>query len=67
MYDKFKNIISEIMDINSIKIYGVNASAFLASLTGIDEIVKLLIGVAVLVYTVVKTWDIVRAWVKKGK
>jgi hypothetical protein len=55
------------MDINSIKIYGLNASAFLTSLTGIDEIVKLLIGVAVLVYTVVKTWDIVREWIKKGK
>ena len=67
MYDKFKNIISEIMDINSIKIYGLNASAFLTSLTSIDEIVKLLIGVAVLVYTVVKTWDIVREWIKKGK
>ena len=67
MRDKFENIISEIMDINSIKLYSINASAFLASLTDIDEMLKVLIGVAVLVYTVVKTWDIVRAWVKKGK
>ena len=53
------------MDFNTLKIYGMNTAAIAATFTGLDEAVKLILLLATLVFTIVKTIDIVRGWRKK--
>jgi len=58
-------MISNIMDFNTLRIYGMNTAAIAATFTGLDEAVKLILLLATLVFTIVKTMDIVRGWRKK--
>ncbi len=53
------------MDINTLKIYGVNAAGFIASLAEIDAVVKVLIGIAVFGYTVLKGLNEYKKWRSK--
>ena len=48
------------MDLDTIKIYSLNALAFLSTLTAIDTILKLTLLVASIVYTVVKIFAVVK-------
>lgn len=48
------------MDLDTIKIYSLNALAFLSTLTAIDTVLKLTLLVASIVYTVVKIFAVVK-------
>ena len=58
-----KGIFTAVTSIDSITIYGVNAAAWAASLLNISDFVKLILLLASIVFTVVKTIDIVKSWV----
>ena len=58
-----KGIFTAVTSIDSVTIYGVNAAAWAASLLNISDIVKLILLLASIVFTVVKTIDIVKSWV----
>tara|TARA_R110002124_G_C8547070_1_gene478899 strand:+ start:132 stop:362 length:231 start_codon:yes stop_codon:yes gene_type:complete len=58
-----KGIFTAVTSIDSITIYGVNAAAWAASLLNISDVVKLILLLASIVFTVVKTIDIVKSWV----
>ncbi len=58
-----KGIGSAITSLDSITIYGVNAAAWAASLLNISDFAKLILLLASIVFTVVKTIDIVKSWV----
>lgn len=46
--------------IETLKIYGANALAFLSTFTTIDAILKIALLVASIAYTVVKTWLLIK-------
>ena len=58
-----KGIFTAVTSIDSVTIYGVNAAAWAASLLNISDFVKLILLLASIVFTVVKTIDIVKSWV----
>lgn len=58
-----KGIFTAVTSIDSVTIYGVNAAAWAASLLNISDVVKLILLLASIVFTVVKTIDIVKSWV----
>lgn len=58
-----KGIISAVTSLDSLTIYGVNAAAWGASLLNISDLAKLILLFASIVFTVVKTVDIVKGWV----
>lgn len=58
-----KGIFTAVTSIDSITIYGVNAAAWAASLLNISDVVKLILLLASILFTVVKTIDIVKSWV----
>jgi hypothetical protein len=58
-----KGIFTAVTSVDSITIYGVNAAAWAASLLNISDMAKLVLLVASIVFTVVKTIDIVKSWV----
>tara|TARA_R110000803_G_scaffold201517_1_gene266332 strand:- start:534 stop:749 length:216 start_codon:yes stop_codon:yes gene_type:complete len=60
-------IISAITSIDSLTIYGVNLAAFIVSLTNIGDIARLILLLASIIFTVVKTADIIRNWKKEDK
>lgn len=46
--------------LDSLKIYGANAFAFLSTYTTIDDILKTGLLVATFAYTIVKTWYLIK-------
>lgn len=58
-------MISNIMDFHTLRIYGMNTAAIAVTFTGVDQVVKLILLLATLVFTIVKTIDIVKGWKKK--
>jgi hypothetical protein len=58
-----KGIFTAVTSVDSITIYGVNAAAWAASLLNISDVAKLVLLLASIVFTVVKTIDIVKSWV----
>lgn len=58
-----KGIISAVTSLDSLTIYGVNAAALAASLLNISDLAKLILLFASIVFTVVKTVDIIKGWV----
>ena len=58
-----KGIFTAVTSVDSITIYGVNAAAWAASLLNISDMAKLVLLLASIVFTVVKTIDIVKSWV----
>lgn len=62
-----KGIISAVTSLDSLTIYGVNAAAWAASLLNISDVAKLILLFASIVFTVVKTIDIIKGWVASGK
>jgi len=60
-------ILSKIMGIEQLKIYGFNALAFLSTFTAIDAVLKVALMVASITYTIVKIISIVKNEIKKDK
>jgi hypothetical protein len=58
-----KGIISAVTSLDSLTIYSVNAAAWAASLLNISDLAKLILLFASIVFTVVKTVDIIKGWV----
>ena len=60
-----KGLITAVTSTDSVAIYGVNAAALTASLLNISENAKLILLFASIVFTVVKTIDVIKGWVSK--
>jgi len=60
-------ILSKIMGIEQLKIYGFNALAFLSTFTAIDAVLKVALMVASITYTIVKIISIVKNEIKQNK
>lgn len=50
------------MDFNTLRIYGMNTAAIAVTFTELDQVIKLILLFATLVFTIVKTIDIVKGW-----
>ena len=48
------------MDINTLKIYVANTATMAITFTGVNQAIKLILLIATLVFTIVKTIDIVK-------
>jgi len=59
------SLFNSLTDIQSLRVYTFNLTAFLMTLTGVSEALKLVLLIASLVFTIVKTIDIVRQWKEK--
>ena len=61
------SFISGIASATPVQIYGLNAFAFIISFTDASESMKLVLLLASIMFTIVKTVDIVRKWSNKDK
>jgi hypothetical protein len=59
------SLFNSFTDIQSLRVYIFNLTAFLMTLTGVSEALKLVLLIASLVFTIIKTIDIVRQWKEK--
>ncbi len=55
------------MDINTLKIYVANTATMAITFTGVNQAIKLILLIATLVFTIVKTIDIVKGWENNKK
>jgi len=60
-------MIKNIMDINTLKIYVANTATMAITFTGVNQAIKLILLIATLVFTIVKTIDIVKGWENNKK
>jgi len=56
------NLINSITGTTPLQIYGLNTFAFIISFTDASQYMKLILLFASIIFTVVKTIDIVRKW-----
>tara|TARA_R100000541_G_C1868066_1_gene80361 strand:+ start:335 stop:502 length:168 start_codon:yes stop_codon:yes gene_type:complete len=55
------------MDINTLKIYLANTATMAITFTRVDQAIKLTLLIATLVFTIVKTIDIIKGWKNNKK
>jgi len=60
-------MIKNIMDINTLKIYLANTATMAITFTRVDQAIKLTLLIATLVFTIVKTIDIIKGWKNNKK
>ena len=59
--------ISAVSSASPLQIYGLNTFAFIISFTDASESMKLVLLLASIIFTIIKTVDIVRSWSIKNK